>query len=223
MSRAPNCTIHACDCCTSPVAKQTQFFITLSKILNRTSPTQINSKAIMWPRNMLELLIIQGVHSITFHVPSFTLISMLLLHVQLHNSTSHSLYKLYSLQLYCTYSNYTQAAATCSAAKQHSTAHLLYKLYSLQLYCTYSNYTQAAVTFSAAQQQSTFRVQILYSLQQNRTYSNYTQAAATCSAAQQHITFTVQILYSLSWTVLTALTHKLLLHVQLHNNTSHSL
>ena len=44
----------------------------------------------------------------------------LLLHVQMHNSTSHLLYKLYSLQLNCTYSNYTQAPATCSAAQQHT-------------------------------------------------------------------------------------------------------
>ena len=43
------------------------------------------------------------------------------LHVQLHNSTAPLLYKLYSLQLNCTYSNYTQTAATCSAAQQHST------------------------------------------------------------------------------------------------------
>jgi len=28
---------------------------------------------------------------------------------------------LYSLQLNCTYNNYTEAAATCSAAQQHST------------------------------------------------------------------------------------------------------
>jgi len=111
------------------------------------------------------------------------------LHVQLHNSTAHLLYKLYSLQLNCTYSNCTQAATTCSAAQQHSTftVQILYKLYSLQLNCTYSNYTQAITTRSAAQQHSTFTVQILYklySVQQNCTYSNYTEAAATCSAAQ---------------------------------------
>ena len=36
--------------------------------------------------------------------------------------TVQILYKLYSLQLNCTYSNYTEAAATCSAAQQqHST------------------------------------------------------------------------------------------------------
>jgi len=76
------------------------------------------------------------------------------------------LYTLYSVQLNCTYSNYTQAAATCSAAQQHSTftVQILYKLYSLQLNCTYSNYTQAATTCSAAQQHSTFTVQILYKL-----------------------------------------------------------
>ena len=113
------------------------------------------------------------------------------------------LYKLYSLQLNCTYSNYTESAATCSAAQQHNTLNvqILYKLYGLQLNCTYSNYTEAAATCSAAQQHSTFTVQILYKLyglQLNCTYRNYTEAAAaTCSAAQQHSTFTVQILYKL--------------------------
>ena len=70
------------------------------------------------------------------------------------------------MQLNCTYSNYTEAAAaaTCSVAQQHSTftVQKLNKLYSMQLNCTYSNYTEAAA------------------------------AAATCSAAQQHSTFTVQ-------------------------------
>jgi len=42
--------------------------------------------------------------------------------VLLYNTfTVQILYKLYSLQLNCTYSNYTQAAATCSAAQQHNT------------------------------------------------------------------------------------------------------
>ena len=34
--------------------------------------------------------------------------------------TLQILYKLYSLQLNCTYINYTEAAATCSAAQQHT-------------------------------------------------------------------------------------------------------
>ena len=40
-------------------------------------------------------------------------------------------------------SNYTEAAATSSAAQQHSTftVQILYKLYSLQLNCTYNNNT----------------------------------------------------------------------------------
>jgi len=97
---------------------------------------------------------------------------------------------LYSVHLNCTYSNYTEAAATCSAAKHHSTftVQILYKMYSLQLNCTYSNYTEAAATCSAAKHHSTFTVKILYklySLQLNCTYSNYTQAAATCPTAQQ--------------------------------------
>ena len=64
------------------------------------------------------------------------------------------MYRLYSLQLNRTYSNYTDAAATCSAAQQHSTftVHILYRLYSLQLNCTYSNYSDVAATCSAAQQ-----------------------------------------------------------------------
>ena len=68
--------------------------------------------------------------------------------------TVQILYSLYSLQLNCTYSNYTEAAATCSAAQQHNTftVQILYKLYSLQLNCTYSNYTQAPATCPAAQQ-----------------------------------------------------------------------
>ena len=72
---------------------------------------------------------------------------------------------------------------------------------------------------------SRFTVEILYklySLQLNCTYSNYTEAAVTCSAAQQHSTFTVQIRYNCTacnWTVLTVITQKLPLHVQLHNNT----
>jgi len=75
-------------------------------------------------------------------------------------------YKLYSVQLNCTYSIYTEAAATCSAAQLHSTftVQILYKLYSLQLNCTYSNYTEASVTRSAAQQHSTCTVQVLYKL-----------------------------------------------------------
>ena len=111
------------------------------------------------------------------------------------------LYKMYSVQLNCTYSNYTETAATCSAAQQHSTftVQILYKLYSVQPNCTYSNYTETAATCSAAQQHSTFTVQILYklySLQLNCTYSNYTEVAATCSAVQQHSTFTVQTVQS---------------------------
>ena len=75
-------------------------------------------------------------------------------------------YKLYSLQLNCTYSNYTEAAATCSTAQQHTTftVQILYKLYTLQQNCTYSNYTEAAATCSAEQQHSTFILQLLYKL-----------------------------------------------------------
>jgi hypothetical protein len=71
------------------------------------------------------------------------------------------MYKMYSVQLNCTYSNYPEAAAKYLAAQEHSifTVQILYKLHSVQLNCTYSNYTQAAATCSAAQQHSTFTVQ----------------------------------------------------------------
>jgi len=52
-----------------------------------------------------------------------------------------------------TYSNYTEATATFSAARQHRTfsEQILYKLYILQLNCTYNNYAEAAATCSAEQ------------------------------------------------------------------------
>ena len=60
------------------------------------------------------------------------------------------MHKVYSILQWknCTYSIYTEAAATCSAAQQHSTftVQILYKLYSQQLNCTHSNYKEAAVT-----------------------------------------------------------------------------
>jgi len=85
--------------------------------------------------------------------------------LQYSTFTVQILYKLYSLQLNCTGSNYTEVSATCSAAQQHSTftVQILYKLYSLQLNCTYNNYTQAAATCSAAQQHNTFTVQTVKS------------------------------------------------------------
>jgi len=113
--------------------------------------------------------------------------------------TVQVLYKLYSLQLNCTYRNY-KLLLHVQLHNSTFTVKILYKLCSLQLNCTYSNYTEAAAICSAAQQHSTFTVQILYKLyilQLNCIYNNYTKAAAKCSAAQQHNTFTVQILYKL--------------------------
>jgi hypothetical protein len=86
--------------------------------------------------------------------------------VLLYNTfTVQILYRLYNLHLNCTYSNYTEAAATCSAAQHHSTftVQILYKLYSLQLNCTYSNYTEAAATFSAAQQHTNYQSDVFWS------------------------------------------------------------
>jgi len=108
----------------------------------------------------------------------------------------------YILQLNCTYSNYTEAAVTCSIAQQRSTftVQILYKLYSLPLNCTCGNYTEAAVTCSIAQQHSTFTVQILYKryiLQLNCTYSNYTEAASTCSGVQQERNCPADVFWSI--------------------------
>ena len=117
------------------------------------------------------ILLLIAAHTDTVLV-TFSVLLYNILNVQL-------VYGLYSLQLNCTYSNYTEAVATCSAAQKHSTftVQILYKLYSLQMNCTYSNYTEADSTCSPVQQHSTFTVHILYklySLQLNCTYSNYT-------------------------------------------------
>ena len=105
--------------------------------------------------------------------------------------TAHLLYKLYSVQLNCTDSNYRIAAATCSAVQHHSTftVQILYKLNSVQLNCTYSNYGETDwdcyVEFVTVQYIYLQILYKLYTLNLNCTYSNYTEAAATCSAAQQ--------------------------------------
>ena len=62
----------------------------------------------------------------------------------------------------CTQSNYTEAAATSSAAQQHCS--ITVKTVESENVLTYSNYTQAAVTYSSAQQHSAFTVQILKKL-----------------------------------------------------------
>jgi hypothetical protein len=89
----------------------------------------------------------------------------LLLHVHLHNSTAQILYKLYSVQLNCTYSKYTEGAATCSAVQQRSTfiVQILYEQNNLQPNCTYSNYTEAAATRSAAQQHTNCQADVFWS------------------------------------------------------------
>ena len=131
-------------------------YFTNCRVCNGTVLTVITQK----------LLLLVHLHNCTSHllnkfctnstVCNWTVLTVfthkLPLHVQLHNSTAHLLYKfctkLYSLQLKCTYSNYTEAAASCSTAQQQRTftVQILYKLYRLQLNCTYSNYTEAAVT-----------------------------------------------------------------------------
>jgi hypothetical protein len=87
--------------------------------------------------------------------------------------TVQILYKLYSVQLNCAYSNYTETPATCSAAQQHNTftVQILYKLHSLKLNCTYSNYTEAAATCSAAQQHTNYQEDVFWSAMQTAVWN----------------------------------------------------
>jgi hypothetical protein len=58
-------------------------------------------------------------HTVNVYVYSHTDTVTVMLSILLYSTfTVQILYKLYSLQLNCTYSNYTEAAATCSAAQQ---------------------------------------------------------------------------------------------------------
>jgi len=152
---------------------------------------------------------------------------MLPLHVQLHKNTVHLLYKLYILKVYCIYSNYTEPAATWSAAQ--STTNLLYK------YCTVCN----ASLLTVITQKLLLHIQ-LHNSKTHLLYKNcrtctvciwtvltlITEAAALCSAAPHISTFKVQILTNFAFckrSVLSVITQKLPLHVQLHNSTTHLL
>jgi len=101
------------------------------------------------------------------------------------------LYKLYILQLNSTYINYTEAAATCSAAQQHSTftAQILFKLYSLQLNCTYS----------------TTQKMLLHVQLHNSTAHLLYKYCTNCTVSH--------------WPVLTLTTLNLMRDAQLHNTT----
>ena len=126
---------------------------------------------------------------------------LLLLHVQLHNSTAHLLYK-YCTN--CTVGNWTVLTVNTqkvllNVQLHNSTAHLLYKYCTN---CTVCNWTartlitQKLLLLLHVQLHSTFTVQILYSLQLNCSYSNYTEGSAKCSAAQEHNIFTLQTVQS---------------------------
>jgi hypothetical protein len=103
-----------------------------------------------------------------------------------------------SQQMNCTYGNYTQATAKCSAAQQHSTyiVQILYKLYSIQLNCTYSNYTQLLLHV----QQHNSTAHLLYKYCTNYSWTVLTVITHSCcccmfnSTTAQHIycTNTVQ-------------------------------
>jgi len=123
----------------------------------------------------------------------------LLLHVQLHNSTAHLLYK-YCTN--CTVCNWTvltviKQKLLLQVQMYNSTTHLLYKYCTN---CTACNWNVLTVITQKlllhVQLHSTFTAQILYklySVQLNCTYSNYTEDAVTCSAAQHiYCTSTVQ-------------------------------
>ena len=72
--------------------------------------------------------------------------------------TVQTLYKLYSVQLNCTYSNYTQAAATCSAAQQHTNS-------PADIFCSavqpaVLNYTVSVSTYSVTSLDRTFQINV---------------------------------------------------------------
>jgi len=99
-------------------------------------------------------------------------------------------------------------------------------VYSVQLNCTYINYTEAAATCSAAQQHRTFTVQILYKTVQSATELYLQKLHKICPymfscKTAQHIYCTNCTVCN--WNVLTVITQKLPLHVQLNNSTAHLL
>ena len=133
--------------------------------------------------------------------------------------TTHLLYKLYSLQLNCTYSNYTEAAATCSAAQHFYCTN-----------CTVCNWTVLTVITRKLLlhvQLHNSTAYLLYKYCTNWTVCNWTVLTVITQKLLIHVqlhNITAHLLYKYctnwtvcNWTVLTVITQKLLLHVQLHN------
>jgi len=119
----------------------------------------------------------------------------LLLHVQLHNSTAHLLYK-YCTN--CTVWNWTVLTVITQKLLLHvqlhnSTAHLLYKYCTN---CTVCNWTVLTVI--------THKLLLHVQLHKSTTHLLY-KYCTNCTVC--------------NWAVLTVITQKLLLHVQLHNST----
>ena len=121
----------------------------------------------------------------------------LLLHVQLHNSTAHLLYKYCTNCTVCKWTVLTVITQKLLSNVQlhNSTAHLLYKLQSMQLNLTYiiPGYLLLLIQVHNC---TAHLLYTLFNLQQQCIYSNYTETAAKYSVAQQHSTFTVQTLLS---------------------------
>jgi len=146
-----------------------------------------------------------------------------------HIYCTNTVQNTYIVQMNCTYSKYTEAAAKCSAAQQHSTAHLLYK------YCTNWPVWNWTVLTAITQklllhiQLHNSAVYLLYKYCTNCRVCIWTVLTVITQKVLLHVqphNSTAHLLYKYcskctvcNWTVLTLITQKLLLHVQLHNST----
>jgi hypothetical protein len=166
----------AADCCSH---RDTVPFM-FSVLQHSTCTVQVPWKCTIWNRTVLTVI----THK-------------LLLHVQLHNSTAHLVYK-YCTN--CTVYNWTVLTVITHKLLLHvqlhnSTAHLMYK------YCTNRTvYNWTVLTVITHKlllhvQLHNSTAHLMYKYCTNCTFNN--------------------------WTVLTVITHKLLLHVQLHHTTAH--
>jgi len=132
------------------------------------------------------------------------------------------MYKLYSLQLNCTNRNYTEAAATCSAAQQHSTFTVQNVQSATELYLK-KLHRSSCYMFSCTTAQNIYC--------KNCTVCNSTVLRVIKQKLPLHVQLhksTAHLLHKhrtsckfCNRNVLSVITQKLLLHVQLHNRTAH--
>jgi len=131
--------------------------------------------------------------------------------------TVQILYKLYSVQLNCTYSNYTEAADKYSAAQQHST--LLYKYCTNCTVCNWTVLTVITDKLPLHGQLHYSTAHLLYKYCTNCTVCNWPVLAVMIQNLPLHVQLyfsTAHLLYKYctnctvcNWTVLTVITLKL--------------